>query len=404
MKLVTYAVVGTLILAMCLPWDLLAGAEPSVRASGAPAFMEIRLDAPANFRHVKTGDRLSGKVVQNVFSGNRLIVPGGSRIALTVASLERRRKGYSAILPWPVRYLHPMHENFPAFDFADVTLPGGENIRLRVSADYAIDKLLKTKPSRGEMKRGEKPAPAPGKASPKGGDGSAFGSHLELVVDPDPADASNAARPAGAGAVPLPEIKTVGAGTEAKLALLGALSASKSRTGDPFQALLIEPLRLNAGLLLPEGTVFEGRVTRSTPARWLSRSGSLYLTFNRLVLPAGTRLPIAASVAGVGVDRQSHMTLTSEGGLTGGSAGKGRVLMELGIGVGLSKVTDDGAQLIAEALVSTATDASTAGVARLAGFAVSGVYWLTRHGRDVALPPYTTFTIRFDRPPDFPPS
>lgn len=93
------------------------------------------------------------------------------------------------------------------------------------------------------------------------------------------------------------------------------------------------------------------------------------------------------------------MKVDPEGGLRGGSPGKKRPLFDLGVYFGLSKVSDDSFQLIAQALVSTATDASTAGTARLVGIAVGGFFFIKRHGRNVVLPPYTMLNVRFDRSP-----
>lgn len=78
----------------------------------------------------------------------------------------------------------------------------------------------------------------------------------------------------------------------------------------------------------------------------------------------------------------------------------GRVWMLLNGGVtpGISKEVDDTTQLIVEALVSTATDASTAGTAKIVSTCVSTFFVLTRHGRDVVLPKYTQLRIVFDRP------
>jgi len=53
-------------------------------------------------------------------------------------------------------------------------------------------------------------------------------------------------------------------------------------------------------------------------------------------------------------------------------------------------------QLIVEAIISTATDASTAGSARLVATAFWGFYLITRHGQDVILPKYTKLTITLD--------
>jgi len=65
-------------------------------------------------------------------------------------------------------------------------------------------------------------------------------------------------------------------------------------------------------------------------------------------------------------------------------------------------VSDDSMQLILEAVVSTATDASTAGTARIVGICASGLFLLTRHGRDVVLPRFTEMNVSFDRPVSLP--
>jgi hypothetical protein len=53
--------------------------------------------------------------------------------------------------------------------------------------------------------------------------------------------------------------------------------------------------------------------------------------------------------------------------------------------------------LIIEAVSSTANDASTAGVARFAAMGATGILLLTRHGRDVILPPYTEMDVSLSR-------
>jgi hypothetical protein len=72
--------------------------------------------------------------------------------------------------------------------------------------------------------------------------------------------------------------------------------------------------------------------------------------------------------------------------------------INLGVTAGLSKEIDDGVQLVIEAIVSAATDASTAGTARIVSSCVSGLYMATRHGRDVVLPRFTEMDISLDRP------
>jgi hypothetical protein len=150
--------------------------------------------------------------------------------------------------------------------------------------------------------------------------------------------------------------------------------------------------------MLPEGSVFEGKVLKSRASRMLSRSGSIYFTFTSLTIPGGSSSAISASVAGAEISQRSHTVIDPEGRMHGDRPGKVWMLLNGGVTAGISKEVDDGTQLIIEAIVSTATDASTAGTARIASTCVSTIFVLTRHGRDVVLPKYTQLRIIFDRP------
>jgi hypothetical protein len=122
------------------------------------------------------------------------------------------------------------------------------------------------------------------------------------------------------------------------------------------------------------------------------------LTFTRLTLPTGEGATIVASLTRAEVDQSSRISMNSEGVLSGTSPGKAHLLIDVGVTGGLAKVSDDCFQLIVEAIMSTATDASTAGSARLVATAASGLYLITRHGRDVILPKYANLDITFTQP------
>ena len=78
-------------------------------------------------------------------------------------------------------------------------------------------------------------------------------------------------------------------------------------------------------------------------------------------------------------------------------AGKARFLLDFGVTGGISKLSDDTTQLIIEAISSTATDAFTAGAAKFAAMGATAIFMLTRHGRDVILPPYTEMDVTLSR-------
>ena len=77
--------------------------------------------------------------------------------------------------------------------------------------------------------------------------------------------------------------------------------------------------------------------------------------------------------------------------------GKAWMAINLGMTAGVAKVADDGIQLIIEAVVSTATDVSTAGTGRIVAACASGIFMATRHGRDVMLPRFSEMEITMER-------
>ena len=364
-----------------------AGAAQNQANSQAPLIVEVQLDGTPKLSSLKPGDRLQGAVKNGVYSGERELIRSGSRIGLTVSSVERRRRAHSDRWPWVVRLFTPRRTRCPAALAATVRLPDGSTRPFSltfVSATHQVELRAKTK-SQGS-RAGSPPAI---KRQP--------GMNSTLVLELGrPADGE--AQSAQFAPIPAPGRNGVTTGTVAHLRLLGDLRASTSRAGDTFFARLTEPIFLNSSLVLPEGSLVQGKVVRSVAPRRLSRSGSLSLSFTELSLPSGRNIGISASPSSVTVDRTSGLSMNAEGELKGAGPGKARLLIDLGVTGGISKVTDDSFQLIAEALVSTATDASTAGSARIVAAAFSGIYWLTRRGRDVTLPRYTRIEITFDRP------
>ena len=392
------------LLAVCF-----AGAESDHRPVPTPTlFIEVQLDAPLKLSHLRPGSVLEGKVARDVYSGDRQLFPAASRVHLTVGNLERRRRERNDHWPWVVRFFAPRHENYPSVQSASIALPDGMGIPMRLSFVSAIHQVgisTRAKPA----VRPQEASQATSRVTPgkrrarqqKSGTGPTWILEAERPTGwdlPSTAYRENRSDPVS----PILS-ETLAASTQAQVILLGRLSASQNHAGDSFQVRLLEPVCLGSRVVLPEGALFEGHIVRSVPPRWLSRPGSLYLTFTKFALRTGEGAAIVASLADAEVDQRSRLTMNSEGGLRGGSPGKARLLIDLGVTGGIAKVSDDSFQLIAEALISTATDASTAGSARLVGAAFSTLYLITRHGRDVILPKYTKMDITFDqpfRPPD----
>ncbi len=407
---------GVVILLLNLPY-VLCSQQISTTGSGtlntqvatyANLYMRMEIDKNVRVAALKPGEVLEGKLSQGVYSQYKEIFPSGSIVQLTVDKLEMRRRAKNDHWPWVINVFTPRREKYPTFETAHVMLGNGVQVPIRVdfvsigrdtelhpkikkhntsqqgkgavADDIDVVSVLATGMKRvtGVHRSGPASYTATFEASvenievlPKNQSEAAFGPHGQIV--------------------------TIAAGTQAKVILLGSLSASKSREGDVFQARLVEPVLINSTKVLPEGSVFEGKVVKRTPPRMLSRSGSLMLSFTGVSNSRGAIEPIEATVAGVEVDRRSHSTLDEEGRLRGDRPGFGWIVLNLAATGGIAKLTDDGVQLVIELIVSSATDVSTAGTARIVSACVSGVFLLTRHGRDVVLPKYTEMDIVFDR-------
>jgi hypothetical protein len=370
----------------------ISGCAPDANAQTSKAdpslYLKVQLDQKLKTSALKPGDVVNGKLSQPVYSADREVFASGSEVQLTVDKVERRRKEPNDHWPWAIRVFLPRHENFPSFHASNVLNANGGQTPLQVSL-VSINQERKVE---AKSKPGASPQSAPVEAKEPASTKKSSTDKIATLL---------AALPQGeepANPIALSGPVTLASGTRAKIMLLGTVSAGKSHAGDSIQARILEPVRNGSIVVLPEGALLEGEVVKSTPPRMLSRGGSLYLKFNKLTVPGGVTGPVMASLTGIEINERSHTKIDAEGGLRADRPGKAWLLANIGVTAGLAKVADDTTQLIIEAVVSTATDASTAGSAKIAAACVSGVFLLTRHGRDVVIPQFTEMEIMFDRP------
>jgi hypothetical protein len=404
MKAVIWCVLApSLALSQSLP-----ARAPAANHDVFPLYVKVQFDKSVRLSALKPGDVTEGNLARDVYSADRKVFPAGSHVRLTVDHLERRRRAASDRWPWVIRFFTPRHQNFPSFKDAAISVPDGPESLLQVSLISASprtevqaqtarkDKKEKPNKDGAATMSSESPTPSTDSTSAARRPQPSLGPVMSLEAHEE----ENASSAGGLDPALAPAIGpvTLPAGTACRILLLSGISASKSHAGDVVQARLLEPVVVDSHVILPAGSVFEGSVTKATPPRMLSRAGSLSLAFTSLTLPDRTRLPVSASLTGVEVNRGSHTKIDAEGRIHGDRPGVAWMLINGGITAGLAKEVDDGTQLVIEAIVSSATDASTAGTARIAGTIVSGIFMLTRHGRDVVLPNFTEMNIMLNRP------
>ena len=368
-------------------------------SADAGLYVKVQLADRLKMSKLKPGEVVEGTLSRDVYSADRRVLAAGSQVRLTVDHLEKRRRPRNDHWPWVVNAFTPRHENYPVFTAARIEGVDGER-SLQVSL-IAVSRRrevhAQAKKDKSKPQSVDEPAAVQVSASNARKPAAPTLIFEAASVEPSLAGAETP-KDAAPSESSSPHPETIPSGTQCKILLLGNMSASRSKTGDVVRARLLEPVVLNSTVVLPAGSMFEGKILKQTPPRWLSRAGSLYLTFTELTLPDGNRISIAASLAGAELDRSSHTRMDAEGRLHGERPGKAWMAINLAVSAGISKEVDDGVQLILEAIVSTATDASTAGTSRIVASCISGLYMVTRHGRDVVLPRFTEMDISLDRP------
>ena len=410
----TLTVVLTLLavgLASCPTWcsaaDDTASRAQTPTAAGSGLYVKVRLSNSVRMSKLKSGDTVEGALSRDVYSADRKLFSSGSGVRLTVDHLEKRKRDRNDHWPWVVNVFTPRHENYPVFKNATV-IQGGSDSTLQVSL-VSVSRMREVH-AKAKTKKSSQPSGADNGAVVVSQTNAKKPSTSTMVLEafgvgdvPSsenalPGTASNDLDQNTIARSDVASSGTLPAGTHCRILLLGQVSASKSKPGDVVEARLIEPVLLNSKVVLPAGSLVEGKVLKKTPPRWLSRAGSLYLTFTEVQLPGGPQLPIAASLAGTELDERSHTKMDAEGRLHGEHPGRAWMAINLGMTAGIAKEVDDGLQLAIEAIVSTATDVSTAGTGRIASSCASAIYMATRHGRDVILPRFTEMDISMDRP------
>jgi hypothetical protein len=394
-----------LISALLLPVVLYAQDATPSAAEDSFLYLKVQLQQKVKPASLKPGDVVEGMLTRGVYWREKEVIPRGSRISLVVDHLEQRRRPPNDHWPWAIKAFAPRHEKYPTFRSAHVLLPDGRTMDLQVSLLSIAQRVVVRGNSRQKEPNSHVGVPdAPetsltaavspeesslkAKTSPEG-----LTANLRAFVNSAdfPSDSG------GQTSLPAAETMMVPAGMQAKLVLLDGVSASGSHSGDAFHARLLEPVSVGSNVVIPAGSIVEGIVAKAQKPRMLSRSGSLLLSFTS-VSDGRTVKRIDASISSLSLDKRSHTRIDSEGEIQGDRPGLAWMLINLGMTGGLAKVADDSTQLIMESIISAATDVSTAGTSRIVAACVSGVFILTRHGRDVVLPKFSEIDITFNRP------
>ncbi len=392
MRLSSFEKALTLLVLACFP---LFGSNPD--NNGQPQVVWISLANRVELKKTPPGTVLEGELSRAVYWRDTEIFPKGSAVQLVVDGIESRKKAHVADdRPFFIKLFAPRHELTLRFRLVEVLMPSGGQIPLKSTFIFLGQRARLNADVPGPALKGRKAATAAENEAAKVGKSNAPWV-LTLEADPEKttfaALAESLAKNRPRSLPPCLDPCILPSGTRMPVALMEGVSASTTHPGQTFQAVLLEPVFVGAALVIPQGTLVQGEMVKRKPPRRLYRPGMVNMMFDRISIPNGPTTVIAATPVAAEVERGTHMKMDPEGKIHAQSPGAARFLLDFAVTAGISKVSDDTTQLIIEAISSTATDASTAGVAKFAAIGASAIFMLTRHGRDVILPPYTEMDI-----------
>ncbi len=90
--------------------------------------------------------------------------------------------------------------------------------------------------------------------------------------------------------------KTVPAGTVLTLKLLNPVSSLSSQLGDQFDLMVMENVKVDNSIVIPQGSVIRGSLEDVQSAKMLYKGGSVRLYFDHIVSSTGRQVGVTAGV------------------------------------------------------------------------------------------------------------
>ncbi len=174
----------------------------------------------------------------------------------------------------------------------------------------------------------------------------------------------------------------VPAGTVIPIRLTSKVTTKHAKDGDGVYGKTAFPITVNNKIVIPEGSNVRGKITQIRQPGRVKGKAALSLSFQTLVLPDGTTLPIYSSLGGLGGAAERTGEATVQGDSSKGEDAKT---------VGTTAAQGALIGVIADRGKGAAIGGGIGGAAGAAAVLLS-------RGKDVVLEPGTTIEIVLDRP------
>jgi hypothetical protein len=302
-------------------------AGPATIPSGTPIYVQLDHNYP-----LRAGQAVQAHVAYPVYVGAQIALPASTLVDGHIESLhpalrDRRTARWNGDFT-PLRLADVV--------FDQVTLPDGENVRIRtLGADQGVQTLrigptnaarhsiIRTQLDaiKGEVRSSIQVFSAPDKAD-------RFKQIFwhQLPWRPQRLDKGSEWSFELVGPVLIPgsaaEVKAKPASEKLTAArtlhahLNQPISSRTDKRGSIVEATVLEPLYAeDKSIEVPQGSILEGTITEAKAARWLGRDGKLRFTFKSVRYPEGFEQSIAGTPSATSTDAQHPLTMDVEGGV-----------------------------------------------------------------------------------------
>jgi len=319
-----------------------APAQPESVALAVPKGTPLQVALDQEVRVKKVGQTIHGRVVDQVYAFDHVVIPVGSEVSGQITKIEPITRGKRTMAALdadfsPIRKIEVTFNDLVLADGRHLPLstsvtPGSgqviqfvaaaENKKANKVKDQASERTRQAKEqARQQWDNAMKQLKTPGRVHrakryleaqlpvhrqfiPAG---TVYFAELEKPLD----FGSEVMTPQMAEAIggPLPP------GAMVHAWLVTPLTSATAQKGDNVQAVLSQPLLdSEKHLILPQGSQLKGVVRQVQPARRMKKNGQLRIEFRELVPPDGVQQKVEATLEGVQAGKNANVKLDSEGG------------------------------------------------------------------------------------------
>jgi hypothetical protein len=313
---------------------------PLTVSTGTP--LKVALDQEVRIQ--KVGQPVHGRVVEPVYSFDKIVVPAGSEVTGKVSGIDGVSKMQRTVAALNANFspYRQVHVEFDELVLADgrrlplhtVVSPASQGVlqfvpanmqqntgaaaeakhaasrkisEVRQEARREWDTAMQQLHEPGKMHRLERYGVAQLPYHPQYMDaGTSFNADLQMPLD------------FGSEPLKAETLSAIGnpppSGSVVHALLVTPLDSATATKGEPVEAVISQPLVVSNQLFLPQGSHIKGTVLQVRPARRLNRNGQLRVVFHQVVPPDGIEEQVEASLEGVEVAKGEHLSLDAEGG------------------------------------------------------------------------------------------